>query len=80
MCYHTAHLLWETNDVEREIANDAIEEARNGIGNDAAYNPAQTPRGASAHGANTPPPHCLTALGQRASCPLKSTTTNPLTT
>ena len=27
-----------------------------------------------------PPPHCLTALGQRASCPLKSTTTNPLTT
>ena len=27
-----------------------------------------------------PPPHGLTALGQRASCPLKSTTTNPLTT
>ena len=45
-------------------------EAWNGIGNDAAYNHAQTPRGASAHGANTPPPHCLTALGQRASCPL----------
>ena len=46
---------WETNDVERQIANDAIEEAWNGIGNDAAYNHAQTPRGASAHGANTPP-------------------------
>ena len=30
-------------------------EAWNGIGNDAAYNHAQTPRGASAHGANTPP-------------------------
>ena len=27
---------WKINDVEREIANDAIEEAWNGIGNDAA--------------------------------------------
>ena len=62
MCYNTAHLLWETNDDERQIANDAIEESWNGIGNDAAYNHAQTPCGASAHGANTPPPpHGLTA-------------------
>ena len=55
MCYKTAHLLWETNDVERYIANDTNEEAWNGIGNDAAYNHAQTRCGASAHGANTPP-------------------------
>ena len=32
---------WKINDVEREIANDAIEEAWNGIGNDAAYNRAK---------------------------------------
>ena len=38
MCYHTAHLLWEPNDVERKIANDAMVEAGNDIGNDAAYN------------------------------------------